>query len=262
MANWRTQHAPEVLLPALRRWFQTPVGRAVLQEERPLIANIISDASTAKYNLLNLSMVPELCPIDNGVYHRQFCLGGIGHYGLSQVLDVVCDFEELPVANESQDVVVLHHLLEFVENPHKVLREVERVIVPYGKVVVCGINPYSLLAVRGIMGQLKQSPMWQNHRLSIHRISDWLSLLGFEVSAVEYAFHRLPINSPDFFMRHRSAPKKWPMGGVFVLSATKYRAPLIPSIEKLQRRAQILRHPSMVGATRSTKTRANYERSP
>jgi hypothetical protein len=112
------------------------------------------------------------------------------------------------------------------------------------------------------MGQLTQSPMWQNHRLSIHRISDWLSLLGFEVSAVEYAFHRLPINSPDFFMRHRSAPKKWPMGGVFVLSATKYRAPLIPNIEKLQRRAQILRHPSMVGATRSTKTRANYERSP
>ena len=139
MAKWRTQHSPEVLLPALRRWFQGPVGRTVLAEERPLIAEAISDSSTAKYNLLNLSVIPERCPITADVFQRQFCLGGMEHYGLSQVLDVICDFEHLPVANESQDVVVLHHLLEFVDNPHKVLREVERVIVPHGKVVILSL---------------------------------------------------------------------------------------------------------------------------
>jgi SAM-dependent methyltransferase len=262
MAHWRTPHSPEVLLPALRHWFQGPVGRTVLSEEKPLIANAISDASTAKYNLLNLSVIPERCPIDSNVFQRQFCLGGMQHYGLSQVLDVVCDFEHLPVANESQDVVVLHHLLEFVDNPHKVLREVERVIVPHGKVVVCGINPYSLLAMRGVLGRLKRSPMWQNHRLPIHRLQDWLSLLGFEVSVVEYGFHRLPISSPNYFMSHKSLPKNVPMGGVFVLSATKYRAPLSPSVQNLARRAKILRHPTMVGATRSIKSRADYEQSP
>ena len=254
MAKWRTQHSPEVLLPALRTWFQSEIGRTVLLEERALISAAISDTSTAKFNLLNLSVIPDRCPLDTNVYQRQFCLGGIGHYGLSQVLDVVCDFEELPVANESQDVVLLHHLLEFVGDPHRVLREVERVIVPHGKVVVCGINPYSALAMRGHLGRLKRSSMWQNHSLTIHRISDWLSLLGFDVNLIEYAFHRLPVNRPSFFMTHNSAPKSLPMGGVFVLSATKYRAPITPVLEKPQGRAKILRHPAMVGATRNIKT--------
>ncbi len=259
MAKWRAQHSPEVLLPALRGWFQSDVGRTILLEERALIAAAISDTSTAKYNLLNLSVIPDRCPIDVNVYQRQFCLGGIGHYGLSQVLDVVCDFDELPVANESQDVVLLHHLLEFVGDPHRVLREVERVIVPHGKVVICGINPYSPLAMRGYLGRLKRSAMWQNHYLSLHRINDWLSLLGFDVNLVEYGFHRLPINSPGFFMTHKPAPKKLPMGGVFVLSATKYRAPMTPVQERPMRRAKILRHPTMVGATRTIKARADYE---
>jgi SAM-dependent methyltransferase len=259
MAKWRAQHSPEVILPALRGWFQSDVGRTILLEERALIAAAISDTSTAKYNLLNLSVIPDRCPIDVTVYQRQVGVGGIAHYGLSQVLDVVCDFDELPVANESQDLVLLHHLLEFVSDPHRVLREVERVIVPHGKVVICGINPYSALAMRGYLGRLKRSAMWQNHYLSLHRINDWLSLLGFDVNLVEYGFHRLPLNSPSFFMNHKPVSKNLPMGGVFVLSATKYRAPMTPVQEKPMRRAKILRHPAMVGATRNIKARADYE---
>lgn len=254
MARWRTQHSPDVLLPALRQWFKSPMGRTLLQEEQPLICRAVSDTSTTHFNLLKLSVIPDGCPLETAEYRRQYHLGSRDQYGFSQVLDAICDFQQLPIANESQDVVVLHHLLEFVENPHHVLREVERVIIPHGKVVVCGINPYSLLALRGALGRLKRSAMWQNHRLTIHRISDWLSLLGFEVQDVTYAFHRLPINRPGFFLNHQAAPANLYMGGVFILSATKYRAPLTPSVDTVRERAQILRHPTMAGATRSLKT--------
>lgn len=254
MVGWRTQHSPDVLLPALRQWFKSPVGRTVLQEERPLINRAVSDTDIAHCNLLKLSVIPDGCPLDAQDYRRQFHLGSPAQYGFSQVLDAICDFQQLPIANESQDVVVLHHLLEFVDNPHRVLREVERIIVPHGKVIVCGINPYSLLAMRGLLGRVKRSAMWQNHRLSIHRISDWLSLLGFDVQDVSYAFHRLPVNKPGFCLQHRPLSTKMVMGGIFVLSATKYRAPLTPSVESLRSRAQILRHPAMAGATRNIKT--------
>lgn len=254
MARWRTQHSPDVLLPALRQWFKSPMGRTILNEEQPLICQAVHETSVAHYNLLKLSVIPEGCPLETEDFRRQYHLGSPAQYGFSQVLDAICDFQQLPIANESQDVVVLHHLLEFVENPHWVLREIERVIVPHGKVVVCGINPYSLLALRGLLGRVKRSAMWQNHRLSIHRVSDWLSLLGFEVNDVSYAFHRIPVNKPDFCMSHSALSSKTFMGGVFVLSATKYRAPLTPSVDSLRERAQILRHPAMAGATRNIKS--------
>jgi SAM-dependent methyltransferase len=251
MGRWRSQHSPDVLIPALRQWFTTPLGRTVLQEEQGLIHDAVMDSSTARNYLLKLSAIPERLPLNKDEIHqRQVHVGSSSQYGYSQVLDAIGDFHQLPIANESQDVVILHHLLEFVENPHRVLREVERVIVPHGKVIICGINPYSLLAVRGFLGRLKRSPVWQNHSLTTSRIQDWLSLLGFDVNSVEYAFHRFPVNSPAWFLNHQTPSSRIPMGGIFVLSATKYRAPLTPSADSLRQRAQILRHPAMYGATR------------
>lgn len=250
MNMWRSQHSPDVLLPSLRQWFKTPVGRTVLNEEVPLIERAI--AQPQAQHLLTLSSIPERCALAAEGYRRQFHFGSIGQYGFSQVLDSLCYFDQLPIANESQDAVVLHHLLEFVDNPHSVLREIERITVPHGKVIVCGINPYSLLAVRGGLGRLKRSPMWQNHWLTVSRLRDWLSLLGFEVQPIQYAFHRVPLNKPDLFLQHRAVSSRLPMGGVFVLTATKYRAPYTPSFEALKQRAQIIRHPNMAGATRGT----------
>ena len=61
----------------------------------------------------------------------------------SQIV-VVHDFAELPFASQSLDLVVLPHALEFAAEPHRVLREVERVLIPEGQVIVCGFNPASL----------------------------------------------------------------------------------------------------------------------
>lgn len=250
MSRWRSQHSPDVLLPALRQWFATPVGRTVLNDEQPLINRAVADYRGPGQHLLKLSAIPERLPLTMAPGHsRQFHMGSLSQYGYSQVLDAIGDFHQLPVANETQDIVLLHHLLEFVENPHRVLREVERVISPHGKLVVCVINPFSLLAARSVMGRLKRSPHWQNHFLSINRLHDWLSLLGFEVDNVDYGFHRLPVNRPSFFLDHQDFSARLPLGGVFVLSATKYRAPLTPAVDSSRDRAKILRHP-VLGATR------------
>ncbi len=249
MAQWRPQHSPDTLLPALRQWFRSPVGCTVLQEEQGLIHRALSDRSTARRHLLKLSAIPERLHIDRQLSQRQLHVGTPGQYAYSQIFDALCDYDQLPLASESVDVVVMHHLLEFVENPHTVLREVERLIVPHGKLIICGINPWSPLAMRGWLGRAKRSAMWQHHSLTINRINDWLALLGFELADLRYAFHRLPVNSPAFFLNHRPLSNGLPMGGVFVLSATKYRAPLTPALDE-RKHAKILRHPAMLGATR------------
>jgi SAM-dependent methyltransferase len=59
-----------------------------------------------------------------------------------------CDFDALPFPNQSLDLVLLPHTLELARDPHDTLREVERVLVPEGRVVIVGFNPASLWGLR------------------------------------------------------------------------------------------------------------------
>jgi len=62
-------------------------------------------------------------------------------------VQVETDYTALPFAAASIDLVLLPHVLEFASNPHQVLREVERVLVPEGQVVIAGFNPISLFGL-------------------------------------------------------------------------------------------------------------------
>ena len=55
----------------------------------------------------------------------------------------------------SLDLVVLPHALELARDPHLTLREVERVLVPEGRVVIAGFNPASLWGLRQRAGRLR-----------------------------------------------------------------------------------------------------------
>nr|WP_246386529.1 methyltransferase domain-containing protein [Litorivivens lipolytica] len=142
-------------------------------------------------------------------------------------------YADLPVANESQDVVIVHHLLEFIANPHNMLRELERVIVPHGRLLIVGFNPLSLLGLKlHAVGRLSSNSVWRQHWLTLYRLEDWLGLLGFKVDKRWYGFHRLPVNKPHWLNKplpmEPVSLRKVPMGGTFLLSATKYRAPVTP----------------------------------
>jgi ubiquinone/menaquinone biosynthesis C-methylase UbiE len=100
-----------------------------------------------------------------------------------------CDFDSLPFPNQSLDLVVLPHALELAHDPHQTLREVERVLVPEGRVVILGFNPTSLWGMRQRMGRLRQGmggrkPLFlprTGEFIGYWRLRDWLRLLSFEV---------------------------------------------------------------------------------
>ncbi|VVE68828.1 SAM-dependent methyltransferase [Pandoraea pnomenusa] len=71
---------------------------------------------------------------------------------------LVSRFDELPIATASTDLVVLPHVLEFAENPHDILREVERILVPEGQVIITGFNNLSLWGAREELGRLAGAP--------------------------------------------------------------------------------------------------------
>lgn len=111
---------------------------------------------------------------------------------------------ELPFLENSIDAVLLAHELDFAQDPHQILREVDRVLMPNGYVAIVGFSPVS---VAGFLKYLPVNPKQILHDarfFSSMRIKDWLHLLGFEV--IEH--HHL-LFSELFFERRVNPLGRW-----------------------------------------------------
>ena len=103
----------------------------------------------------------------------------------------------LPFAENSLDLVVLPHSLELNADPHATLREVERVLVPEGRVVICGLNPASLWGLRQRRAHLYRRLGFgelflpdAGEFIGYWRLRDWLRLLSFEVESGSFGCYR------------------------------------------------------------------------
>jgi SAM-dependent methyltransferase len=111
--------------------------------------------------------------------------------------DLQCDPESLPIASDSVDILILAHTLEYVGDPHLLLREAERILVPEGRLLVVGIDSWTVWA--GYQ-KLRQAP----YRLySQGRVKEWLTVLGFEVQHSEL----LSMINPSFPAWLNRSPK-------------------------------------------------------
>ena len=122
-------------------WLATPQGRYVMAWEQEKIDAVIEDLFG--YNALQLGL-PQL----QLLAHNRIPLRQIAGESGSGGVNVVCDLRELPFAANSIDLVVMPHVLEFHDDPHQVLREVERILIPDGQLVLTGFNPVSLWGLR------------------------------------------------------------------------------------------------------------------
>jgi SAM-dependent methyltransferase len=136
-----------------------------------------------------------------------------------------CDFEQLPFATNSLDLVLLPHILEFAEHPHQVLRDAERALVPEGHLIISGYNPFSFWGLRRFFGKRESYP-WRGQFISLMRLKDWLALLGLEFVGGRMACYAMPMKSPKWLSRfnwmNNAGDRWWPMmGGVYFLVAKK-----------------------------------------
>ncbi|GHU03916.1 hypothetical protein AGMMS49960_18930 [Betaproteobacteria bacterium] len=121
-------------------WLQTPLGRYVVDWEQTQLDALLVDIFG--YNALQLGLGSENLLRANRMPY-QLVAGEPVAGDLGRVA-VMTKEDALPFASASLDLVVLAHVLEFAANPHQVLREVERVLVAEGSVVIAGFNPFSL----------------------------------------------------------------------------------------------------------------------
>lgn len=212
----------------LNEWFATPLGKRLLHEEKRALEQILP-------HLFGYYLVQIGCAGQGELLHS----ARIGHRFLSAIPRQSClcsahlqtDAEALPFANDSVDVVVLNHVLEFESEPHQVLREAERILIPEGHLVLIGFNPFSLWGLRGL-APWRAGPPWNGRFRGLPRIQDWLSLLGFSVLSRHMLFMPLPLQKAGIFSNFNYLAKKqqwWSYcGDVYILLAKKRVATLTP----------------------------------
>lgn len=200
----------------MQNWFESDVGRYVLKREQAWFDTVSADIFG--FNAVQLST----CDIDylraNRMPYR-FCAGeSLGH--------LHCQSEHLPLASQTVDLVAMPHLLEFSAHPHAVLREVERILRPEGRVLIAGFNPASLLGLRRVCSAHDAGWPWQGRFLHLTRLKDWLALLGFEIIGGRMACYAPPINRETWIRRfaflEAAGDRWWALGGgVYLLHAVK-----------------------------------------
>ena len=136
-----------------------------------------------------------------------------------------CNFDQLPLASNSVDLLLLPHVLEFSPNPHQILRDAVRTLVPEGHIIISGFNPVSLWGARYLFARRDELP-WKGRFISLMRIKDWLALLDLEIVAGRMACYAPPLKNEKWLARldwmNRAGDRWWPMmGGTYFLVAKK-----------------------------------------
>lgn len=196
-------------------WIHTPLGQYIQAEETAFFNGSVSNifgfnamqVGLLEMDCLRNSRMPQLIRVDEAE--------GI----------ILCEAAQLPLASSCIDLLVLPHALEFSEQPHQVLREAERVLVPEGHIIISGFNPFSAWGMRRVLSRQHDYP-WDGNFLSLLRIKDWLALLGFEVVQTSTQCFVPPFSKPGWLKRFdfmdKSGRRWWPMmGGVYFVIAKK-----------------------------------------
>jgi SAM-dependent methyltransferase len=214
----------------LCQWFDSPVGQAVLQAEKQLVSHHLG--RMFGYHILQLGCSSRHSMIaDSPVGHKVIFSPEFD--GQSRL--PVADDEQLPLANDSIDVVLVHHALDFTRDSHTLLREATRVLRPGGQLLILGFNPLSLWGLKKLL-KIKSEVAWSGRFISQHRVSDWLKLLELRVEKVEYGLHFLPSRwrkaASQAGTQSHGGRFTSPFGGAYLVISTKRVLPITPILPK------------------------------
>lgn len=212
----------------LSDWYSSSLGQMLAYEEQQELDRILPDLFG--YHILQMGTVEPSLLNASRILHKVVL--GYEQPGHRQK-DLVGEQEHLPILPDCIDTVLLHHSLDFANDPRQVLRETERVLVPEGHVIILGFNPRSLWGLRRLLSVGRKSAPWNGRLLTVNRVKDWLALLGFETMATHYRFFRPPFGrsamSGHMKFMERWGAKLWPiLGGVYILVGRKKVSTLTP----------------------------------
>ena len=212
---------------AYEEWARSPLGVELWHAERQAVSDHLQKAFG--YHLMQIGIHPALNLLDLSPIRHKFMLSPTPNQVPGE--SILCsETHVLPLASAAIDVVVLHHALDFTQEPHQIVREASRVLIQGGKLIIVGFNPWSSWGARKFLSYL--NPMtqlnvpWSAQFIPPKRIQDWLTLLEFQALDVKYIGFKPPFGGANF-LKKLSFMESWghrwgqPFGCTYVILAQK-----------------------------------------
>ncbi len=218
--------AQDSTIVELARWFASDPGRYALAWEQAQLDEAVGDvfgfyavqAGAPEVDALRANRMP----------FKGFVAEAVPRQDLRPRWNafVMAKLEELPFDSQSLDLLVLPHTLECSPDPHALLREAERVLIPEGRLIITGFNPWSLWGARQVFGWRRPFLPAGVRPLSPVRLKDWLMLLSFEVERGRFGAYVPACRTEKWLKRYAfietTGEQWWPVcGGLYVVSAIK-----------------------------------------
>jgi len=169
-------------------WHRTPLGRMLAVHERHAVRPAMEDCFGLQ--MLQIGAWGERGRLIEGARTQR---RAVVSPSVFDDADVCSKPSELAIGSDSVDAVLLPHTLEFEPDPYAVLREVQRVLVGDGRLIVLGFIPTGPWALRHRF-TAEGFPPGLTRLISERRLREWLTLLGFEVGASQRYMPRLPLS--------------------------------------------------------------------
>lgn len=212
-----------------------PTGAALLKAERTVVGDLL-------FNLFGFHII-QVGTYGAGalleasrITHRVILAAGepaaTGH-------DAICTSGAWPVRSRGIDVVLLPHILEREQDPEAMLFEAERTLVGEGRVVIVGVNPWSLWGLNALHDRSGR------RLLSRCRIEYWLRRLDLEIMLSRCFYYQPPwrvergAGERDWL--ESCGSRLWPAcGGLYVIVARKRLVTLIPIPEPRRHKRRLV----------------------
>lgn len=176
------------------------------------------------FHLLKLGHLSAEIHTDECMIAHQFCAGND-----DPRFHVLAEPLSLPFANKSIDACLLSHMLAYSNDPHRILREADRVLIDDGWLIISGFNPLSFIGMGKMIPILRKQQPYCSRLFPSLRVYDWLSLLNYDV-----LYHRncqaFPWHGPENWLNKHIAG----VGALNVIVARKRTYPLTPTSLKFK----------------------------
>jgi len=217
-------------LSNLRQWLETDSGKILIGCEKRLLEQELDTIFGFYAGQYSVSWQADL--MGTSPIRRQFILGG-DHPEGSVRPQIVADPHYWPISPGSLDLVLLQHTLEVADSPHRLLSEAASTIIPDGKLVIIGFNPFGLINIVRCCVPSQRRLLRDVHFISPARLKDWLALLNFRVEKMVYGGYVRPLKRllPGLrgdLIEQRLEQSQLPLGGFYMMIATRQTMGLTP----------------------------------
>lgn len=210
---------------AFAEWLESDLGQALLADQQHLLNDLLPRLTGTRAMQVSVGTAREL--LSSSVIPLRWSMARQGGSHAS----LLARPSALPLAKRSLDLLLLHHCLDFENDPHEALREAVQSLQPGGALVVVGFQPMGLWGLARLFRLTSGRVPWVGRFLRPHRVSDWLQLLACEVEGYESRFHNLPLATEQGRRRMgwlRSLGERlWPQHGAFYILVARKRAMLM-----------------------------------